>query len=150
MQIIANSLLTKVSATRRAGFTLIELLVVIGIIAVIAGVIGIGFSGGGGTVALQGSQATLSSLVAGARGKAAVANFFAEVGRMQITEFRVLDLMTSERQVAAEVFIDTIASSGRRYRDEEVHLWTFDDAGKVTRFRHYIDTAKHMRAANKE
>ncbi|MGC4085218.1 MAG: nuclear transport factor 2 family protein [Vicinamibacterales bacterium] len=86
----------------------------------------------------------------GGTGKAAVASFFAEVGRMQIAEFRVLDLMTSERQVAAEVFIDTIASSGRRYRDEEVHLWTFDDAGKVTRFRHYIDTAKHMRAANKE
>lgn len=58
----------------RAGFTLIELLVVIGVIALIAGVIGMGFSGGGGTVALQGGQATLSSLVTGARGKAAISN----------------------------------------------------------------------------
>jgi ketosteroid isomerase-like protein len=32
-------------------------------------------------------------------------------------------------------------------RDEEIHLWTFNDAGQVVRLRHYTDTAKHMAAA---
>jgi hypothetical protein len=27
-----------------------------------------------------------------------------------------------------------------------LHLWTFDDQGKVVRMRHYIDTAQHLAA----
>jgi ketosteroid isomerase-like protein len=30
--------------------------------------------------------------------------------------------------------------------DEELHLWTFNDNGKVVRLRHYVDTAKHLDA----
>jgi hypothetical protein len=30
---------------------------------------------------------------------------------------------------------------------EEIHLWTFDDSGKVAGLRHYTDTAKHIKAA---
>ena len=37
---------------------------------------------------------------------------------------------------------------GGRFADEELHLWTFDDAGRVTRYRHYVDTAKHIAAAS--
>jgi uncharacterized protein len=40
----------------------------------------------------------------------------------------------------------TSAWGGGHYRDEEIHLWTFDDAGKVVRLRHYVDTAKHIAA----
>jgi prepilin-type N-terminal cleavage/methylation domain-containing protein len=58
--------------TGRAGFTLIELLVVIGIIAVMAGFLAIGLRGGDRGVALQAGQATLNSLLAGARAKAAL------------------------------------------------------------------------------
>jgi len=29
-----------------------------------------------------------------------------------------------------------------------MHLWTFNDAGKVIRLRHYTDTAKHLQAAD--
>jgi hypothetical protein len=31
-------------------------------------------------------------------------------------------------------------------RDEELHLWTLDDHGKVIGLRHYVDTAKHIDA----
>jgi ketosteroid isomerase-like protein len=41
------------------------------------------------------------------------------------------------------------AWGGGHYRDEEMHLWTFDDEGKVTRLRHYTDTAKHIAAFKK-
>ncbi len=33
---------------------------------------------------------------------------------------------------------------GVRFLDEEIHLWTFDESGKVARFRHYLDKAKHI------
>lgn len=74
MQAIAKYSLAVTRRQLRSAFTLIELLVVIGVIALMVGVIGIGFSGSGGTVSLQSAQATMSSLMTGARGKAAITN----------------------------------------------------------------------------
>ena len=34
------------------------------------------------------------------------------------------------------------------YRDEEMHLWTFGDDGKVSRLGHDVETAKHIAAIN--
>lgn len=82
------------------------------------------------------------------RGKEGVREFFSIVGEFRITEFRVLSLMAGENQVAAEILIEAeVPSTGGRYRDEELHLWTLDDSGKVSRMRHYVDTAKHIAAA---
>ena len=78
------------------------------------------------------------------KGAARVGEFFAEIPALKITDFRLLSLMEGENQVAAEIFLET-----EFYTDEEIHLWTFNDEGKVTRFRHYIDTAKHIEAAEK-
>jgi ketosteroid isomerase-like protein len=81
------------------------------------------------------------------RGKAAVAEFFALVGKFQIHHFEVLSIMGNTQQVAAEFVIEATPPGGRRYRDEEMHLWTFGPDGKVARLRHYLDTAKHIAAA---
>ena len=81
------------------------------------------------------------------RGKDAVREFFKIVGEFTITEFRVLSLMAGGNQVVAEVVIEAAVPGGGHYRDEELHLWTFDDEGRVIRMRHYTDTAKHMAAA---
>ncbi len=35
-------------------------------------------------------------------------------------------------------------------RDEELHLWRFDDDHKIAALRHYVDTAKHIAAWNGE
>lgn len=56
----------------RKAFTLIELLVVIGLIAVLAGGIGLAFGGGDKANALQGAQATLQSMASAVRGQAAL------------------------------------------------------------------------------
>jgi ketosteroid isomerase-like protein len=80
-------------------------------------------------------------------GKAGVAAFFQLAGQFQIHDFKVLSIMGNDRQVAAEVVIDATPPGAQRYRDEEIHLWTFGDDGKVTRLRHYTDTAKHIAAA---
>jgi ketosteroid isomerase-like protein len=81
------------------------------------------------------------------RGSAQVGEFFALVGGWQLDEFQVLDLMGSGHQVAAEVRAAFTLPNGGRFVDEEVQLWTFNQAGKVTRLRHYADTAKHISAS---
>lgn len=83
-------------------------------------------------------------------GRAGAGEFFAAIGRdLRIRDFRVLSLMAGPSQVAAEFVIDAeVVATGRTYRDEEIHLWTFGDDGLVVRLRHYADTAKHIAAAS--
>lgn len=97
----------------------------------------------------QSTQAAGHPLFAPRRDPQGVAEFFRLVGEhLQIHEFQVLDIFGDGRQVGAEVVIDySYRPTGQRIRDEELHLWTFGDDGKVARFRHYVDTAKHLRAA---
>lgn len=82
-------------------------------------------------------------------GPAGAGAFFGVLGAgLKIHDFQVLSVMVGEAQAAVEVTIDAeVVATGRRYRDEEIHLWTFNAAGKVVRFRHYLDTAKHVWAA---
>ena len=80
------------------------------------------------------------------RGRAEVAGFFELVGSWTVLDFAVLDVLAGDRQVAAEVRVDFALPGGGRLTDEEMHLWSFDDAGRVVRFRHYVDTAKHIAA----
>jgi uncharacterized protein len=79
-------------------------------------------------------------------GPAGVAEFFAAVAGLDIHDFQVGDRLTGETKVAVQVIIDASTPSGGRFRDEELHLWTLDDAGRVVAMRHYIDTAKHLAA----
>ncbi|MDX2047624.1 MAG: nuclear transport factor 2 family protein [Chitinophagaceae bacterium] len=82
------------------------------------------------------------------KGKYEVSEFFKIIGTFNIKDFRVLSVMGNGNQVAAEFIIEAdVPSTGGYYRDEEMHLWTFNDEGKVTRLRHYADTAKHTAAA---
>jgi hypothetical protein len=82
-------------------------------------------------------------------GKQGVLEFFQVLGQLTVLkDFQVLSLMDGGRQVAVEFVIEyDVPSTGGHVRDEEIHLWTFNDAGQVVRLRHYTDTAKHMAAA---
>ena len=79
-------------------------------------------------------------------GKGGVSDFFAVAETMGITDFQVLNLMEGGEQVAVTVVIESDVPGGGHYRDEEIHLWTFDANGKVKGLRHYGDTAKHIAA----
>lgn len=82
-------------------------------------------------------------------GKAGVLAFFQGLGAaVSIKDFQVLSIMDGGQKIAAEFVIEAeVISTGKGYRDEEMHLWTFNEAGKVTRLRHYLDTHKHIEAA---
>ncbi len=81
-------------------------------------------------------------------GRQNVGRFFDAAGQFEMVAFQVLNFLEGGNQVAVEVVIEAKlpAWGGRRFRDEEIHLWTFDDAGKVSRLRHYTDTAKQIAA----
>jgi uncharacterized protein len=81
-------------------------------------------------------------------GKADVVHFFETAGQMDIVDLQVLNVMEGGNQVAVEFVLEANlpAWGGGHYRDEEMHLWTFNDDGKVSRLRHYTDTAKHIAA----
>lgn len=82
-------------------------------------------------------------------GRAGVGEFFQAVADgLEFHSFQPTNLLEGGDQVAATVSFDATAkSTGERFQDEEIHLWTFDDDGQVRAFRHYLDTAKHMKAA---
>lgn len=81
------------------------------------------------------------------RGRGEVAEFFALIGSWRVDAFEVRDVLSSGRQVVAQLSAAFTLPGGGRFADEELHLWTFDGDGRVVRFRHYVDTAKHIAAS---
>ncbi len=72
------------------------------------------------------------------------------MGELEVKDFQILSIIGNENQIAVEfVFEADVPSTGGHFRDEELHLWTFDEQGKIIRLRHYTDTAKHIAAAKK-
>jgi ketosteroid isomerase-like protein len=84
------------------------------------------------------------------RGRNDAAGFFGVIGDMTVLGFEVLDVIGDGRQVVAEIRASFALPGGGRFADEELHLWTFGDDGRVVRFRHYVDTAKHIAASRGE
>jgi ketosteroid isomerase-like protein len=82
------------------------------------------------------------------RGKGHVLEFFGVVGKdLEIKRFEVSNLMENGNQVVALLhFQATVRATGKTYQDYEAHVWTFGADGKVTRFRHIVDTHQHYLA----
>ena len=81
-------------------------------------------------------------------GKQEVVHFFETAAQMEIVDLQVLSMLEGGNQVAVEFVLEANlpAWGGGHYRDEEMHLWTFNDDDKVIRLRHYTDTAKQIAA----
>lgn len=82
-------------------------------------------------------------------GRDAVPGFFAALGEhMEFNDFQVKRVVAGDDVVIAEIGLDvTMTSSGAQLLTDEIHLWTFNDQGLVSAYRHYADTAKHIAAA---
>lgn len=81
------------------------------------------------------------------RGPEGALEFFKIIGSWSITDFQVRAIMTSGDQGVAQISIAVTLPDGGSFADEEMHLWQFNNEGKVAFFRHYVDTAKHIAAA---
>ncbi len=81
-------------------------------------------------------------------GREAVAGFFQDIEEdFEMHSFRPQSFLEGNGLVAAVIEYDlTVKATGRRIRDEEIHLWEFDPEGKVTAYRHFLDTAKAIEA----
>jgi uncharacterized protein len=78
-------------------------------------------------------------------GRQAVATFFDDLRVLQVNHFERVGLLTNDHQVGVLIEVDrTVRATGRTIRDSELHLWTFDDAGRVVRFRQMLDTHKNV------
>ncbi|GBD21215.1 hypothetical protein HRbin28_01664 [bacterium HR28] len=83
------------------------------------------------------------------RGRAGAAKFFLDgVGAIELHRFALKALLEGSGLVVALVDVDaTVKETGKRIVEtDEVHIWHFDEAGLVTRFRHCADTYQHAMA----
>lgn len=84
----------------------------------------------------------------GGTGKQAAVDYFTVIGSLVFKDFRVQSIMTNDNQAAVEYSIEIeVPATGKSYRDEAMHLWTFNNEGKAIRLRHYADTAKLIEAS---
>lgn len=83
------------------------------------------------------------------RGKPHVLGFFGIVGKdLEISKFDVRSLLEGGSQVVALIGIEAkVRSTGKSYKDYEAHVWTFNAQGKVSAFRHLVDTHQHLMAS---
>jgi uncharacterized protein len=75
-------------------------------------------------------------------GRDAVVQFFQLLGTFKFHRFDVLGVMGGGNFVSGLIAVEFELPTGKRFADEEVHLFEFDEQGQVMRFRHYQDTAK--------
>jgi uncharacterized protein len=83
------------------------------------------------------------------RGRADVAHFFEALKALDLHNFQPTAFLEDGNVVVTLVDLEaTVRSTGRRVLEEdEVHIWRFDQAGKVSRFRHRVDTHQHWTAS---
>jgi ketosteroid isomerase-like protein len=74
-------------------------------------------------------------------GKEHAERFFAAVSRdLEFARFEPTNFLSGANQVAVPINVEVkVKPTGRVAKALEIHLWTFGEDGKVTRFFHCID-----------
>jgi len=92
------------------------------------------------------AQAAGVSYLQPRRGKAGVGEFLQACARdLAVEGFEISNILEGGREVAVRFQMKfTVKATGKRLHDDEIHLWTFNDRGRVIALRHFIDTAKHI------
>jgi ketosteroid isomerase-like protein len=82
------------------------------------------------------------------RGRAGAAEFFSSLAGLEITKFAPKTFLEAPGVVVVLLDLEgVVKATGKRIVEEdEVHIWHFDAAGKVARFRHRADTQQHLAA----
>lgn len=82
------------------------------------------------------------------RGRAGVVEFLQSLQALEFRTFAPKTFLAGPGVVVVLIDIDLVVKeTGRRIAEnEEVHIWHFDTAGRVVRFRHAVDSYQHSRA----
>lgn len=82
------------------------------------------------------------------RGRAGVGEFFSSLQGVEFHRFEPTTIFEKDKLVVALFNVEfTVLSTGKRIVEEdEVHIWHFDEQGRVVRFRHRLDTMLHKEA----
>ena len=82
------------------------------------------------------------------QGRAGAAAFFSSLGALEIEKFVPKVFLEGPGLVVALVDLEAkVKATGRRIVEEdEAHIWYFDEANRVTRFRHRVDTQQQLAA----
>lgn len=82
------------------------------------------------------------------RGRAQVPGFFECLGALEMRRFQPKTLLERDDVVIAIIGLEfVVKATARTVREEdEVHIWRFDDHGRVASFCHKVDTLQHWRA----
>jgi ketosteroid isomerase-like protein len=82
-------------------------------------------------------------------GKDHAKRFFEAVEGLEFTRFEPTNFLSGGNQVAVPINIEVkVKSTGKEVEALEIHLWTFGDDGKVSRFFHCIDRHAFVLAYN--
>jgi ketosteroid isomerase-like protein len=84
------------------------------------------------------------------KGKGELPKFFAAIGAgTTVRAFRPETFVATGSHVVVDVHFDhVLKKNGRNVIERQVHWWTFDARGKVSRLVHYTDTAMLGEAAS--
>lgn len=91
--------------------------------------------------------ASASPFLVPRHGRNEVGGFFQSLAAADFTKFEPTAFLESGNIVVALLDIDfTVKATGKSVtQPDEVHIWRFDDNGKVKSFRHRVDThAQHL------
>ena len=80
-------------------------------------------------------------------GKARVTDFFKAVDELDITVFEPRIFTESGNHVSVMLRIESrVKKNGQSLQNDSIHLWTFNDNGKISAYRHFNDTAAELAA----
>ena len=81
-------------------------------------------------------------------GRSHLPGFFTALAeQLDFKVFDVKSVIASGQSVAVHLRIESVLrKNGRPLRNDAMHLWSFDDHGHVTRYRHFNDTAAEAAA----
>jgi uncharacterized protein len=79
-----------------------------------------------------------------------VPQFFEALAGLEIHRFEPTMLLENGHVVVALIDLEaTVRATGRRVIEvDEVHIWHFNEAGAVIKFRHRVDSHQHWVACN--
>jgi len=83
-----------------------------------------------------------------AHGPAGVAKFIAcFMENVEVLQFEPREFIHSGLHVVVEIRLKyRVRATGREVAEEQLHWWTFDEAERIARLRHFEDTAQVLQA----